>query len=259
MELADLRIFRAVVERGRHPARPRASCTACRRASPRASSGSRPRSACSCSIATAAPAPVAGRRTAARLRREAAAPLRRGASALAGWPPAGLLRLGALESTTASRLPRCWPPTTRPIPSAHRADDRHQRRADGGGRSTGASTRPSSPSAGGRRALAPPLFSERLVLITSRGHRPVRGRRTSPAIGHRLPERLRLSPRLYRWLGDTQRGDDARPRPRLVPRDRRLRRLGHRHRARARVGAAIARGEGARHRLPKVYARSRRR
>jgi DNA-binding transcriptional LysR family regulator len=94
-----------------------------------------------------------------------------------------VLRLGALESTTASRLPPVLAAYHEAYPRCGSSSHRHQRRAHRARSSTAASTPPSSPRRPRGEELAHlPLFSERLVLITERGHRPVRGPKDVTAV-----------------------------------------------------------------------------
>jgi DNA-binding transcriptional LysR family regulator len=127
------------------------------------------------------------------------------ASALAGTAPTGLLRLGALESTTASRLPpvlaayhKAYPQVrielttgTNDALTAAVLD----RRLD--------AAFVAEP-AGGEELSHLPLFSERLVLITARGHRPVRGPKdVADRSVIAFPNGCAYRRRLYRWLGET--------------------------------------------------------
>ena len=127
------------------------------------------------------------------------------ASALAGTAPTGLLRLGALESTTASRLP--------PVLAAYHEsypDVRIELTTGTNDALTAAvldrrlDAAFVAEAADGEELSHLPLFSERLVLITSRGHRPVRGPKD---VAERsviaFPNGCAYRRRLYRWLGAT--------------------------------------------------------
>jgi DNA-binding transcriptional LysR family regulator len=126
-------------------------------------------------------------------------------SALAGTAPTGLLRLGALESTTASRLPpvlaayhEAYPQVR--IELATGTNDALtaavlDRRLD--------AAFVAEP-ADGEELSHLPLFSERLVLITARGHRPVRGPKdVADRSVIAFPNGCAYRRRLYRWLGET--------------------------------------------------------
>ncbi len=76
-------------------------------------------------------------------------------AAVSGSAPRGVFRLGALESTTASRLPAIPGAPASELPrTARRADDGHQRRTDLGGGRAPARRRVRRRSARARRALA---------------------------------------------------------------------------------------------------------
>lgn len=125
--------------------------------------------------------------------------------ALAGGTPHGTLRLGALESTTASRLPAvladyhaAWPQVR--IELVTGTNDALtaallERRIE-------AAFVAEAPE-GGPLAHRP-LFAERLVLITARDHAPVRG--PQDVEGETLvafPSGCAYRRRLHRWLGAT--------------------------------------------------------
>ena len=125
-------------------------------------------------------------------------------SALAGSAPAGVLRLGALESTTASRLPVVLARYHEAFPEVRLelltgTNDALtaavlQRRVD-------AAFVAESPA--GEDLAALPLYTERLTLISSLGHAPVRG---PSDVAHdsviAFPDGCAYRRRLYRWLGD---------------------------------------------------------
>ena len=245
LDLADLRIFLAVVNEGGILKR-RASSTACRRASRRASKPRGLRRHRAVPPPQAAPAPFPRRRAAARLCREAAAPLRRGVerdrrfrARRRAAPRRAGEHDGEPPARSACRVPRGV------SGGEDRAHDRHQRRADGGGARSPARCRIRRRTRGGAGTLAPSALRR-----AARPHhpaRPPRGarpRRRRRPLGDRVPERLRVPAPALPLARRNQHGDDARPRPRLIPRDRRLRRLGHRHRPDARVGARYAAARG---------------
>jgi DNA-binding transcriptional LysR family regulator len=126
------------------------------------------------------------------------------AQALAGSQPSGSLKLGALESTSASRLPGVLARYHRDFPNVrielttgtndalvHAVLDR---RLD-------AAFVAETPQHDALAAL--PLFAERLVLIACLGHRPVRGPRdvTDDSV-LAFPNGCAYRRRLLRWLGD---------------------------------------------------------
>jgi len=125
--------------------------------------------------------------------------------ALAGSVPSGVLRLGALESTTASRLPAVLAEYHRAYPEVRvelmtGTNDALtaavlERRVD-------AAFVAESPAGGELSSL--PLFTERLMLISALGHEPVRTARdvaNDSVIA--FPNGCAYRRRLYRWLGDT--------------------------------------------------------
>ncbi len=126
-------------------------------------------------------------------------------SALAGTAPRGLLRIGALESTTASRLPKVLA-------------EYHQHYPDVRVELTTGTNDALAAAVLDRRLDAAfvaevpastelshmPLFTERLALITSIGHRAVRG--PKDVAGDSViafPNGCAYRRRLYRWLGET--------------------------------------------------------
>ena len=126
-------------------------------------------------------------------------------SALAGSAPAGVLRLGALESTTASRLPAVLAGYHAAYPAVRielttGTNDALtaavlDRRLD--------AAFTAEPAAAAELSHLP-LFAERLVLITARGHPRVRGPKDvagTPIIA--FPNGCAYRRRLYRWLGET--------------------------------------------------------
>ncbi len=127
------------------------------------------------------------------------------ASALAGTAPTGVLRLGALESTTASRLP--------PVLAAYHEsypDVRIELTTGTNDALTAAvldrrlDAAFVAEAADGEELSHLPLFSERLVLITARGHRPVRGPKdVADRSVIAFPNGCAYRRRLYRWLGET--------------------------------------------------------
>jgi DNA-binding transcriptional LysR family regulator len=127
------------------------------------------------------------------------------ASALAGSAPAGLLRLGALESTTASRLPEV-------LAAYHAAYPEVRIELTTGTNdalTAAVLDRRLDAAFVAEPAAAPelshlPLFAERLVLITQRGHRAVCG--PEDVAGRSViafPNGCAYRRRLYRWLGET--------------------------------------------------------
>ena len=126
-------------------------------------------------------------------------------SALAGSAPAGLLRIGALESTTASRLPGV-------LADYHAAypDVRVELTTGTNDALTAAvldrrldAAFVAEPSASSELSHLP-LFTERLALITSIGHGAVRG--PKDVAGQSViafPNGCAYRRRLYRWLGET--------------------------------------------------------
>ena len=125
-------------------------------------------------------------------------------SALAGSAPAGLLRLGALESTTASRLPQV-------LAEYHVAypDVRVELTTGTNDALTAAvldrrldAAFVAEPAASGELSHLP-LFTERLILITALGHRAVRGPQdVADRSVIAFPNGCAYRRRLYRWLGE---------------------------------------------------------
>ena len=126
-------------------------------------------------------------------------------SALAGSVPSGVLRLGALESTTASRLPDVLAEYHKDFPEVRvelmtGTNDALiaavlERRVD-------AAFVAERPSGGELTSL--PLFTERLTLISSSSHPRVR-KPQDVALDSVIafPNGCAYRRRLYRWLGDT--------------------------------------------------------
>ena len=124
--------------------------------------------------------------------------------ALAGAVPSGLLRLGALESTTASRLPRVLATYHKAFPDVRvelmtgtndaLTSALMERRVD-------AAFIAEAPAGGDLACL--PLFVERLTLISAIGHAPIRKPqdiRDDSVIA--FPTGCAYRRRLYGWLGD---------------------------------------------------------
>ena len=126
-------------------------------------------------------------------------------SALAGSAPAGLLRIGALESTTASRLPRVLAEYHEAYPDVRvelTTGTNDALTAAVLDRRIDAAFVAEVPASGELSHL--PLFTERLALITSLGHRSIRG--PKDVIGDSViafPNGCAYRRRLYRWLGET--------------------------------------------------------
>jgi len=127
------------------------------------------------------------------------------ASAMAGSAPAGVLRLGALESTTASRLPAV-------LAAYHAAYPEVRIELTTGTNdalTAAVLDRRLDAAFVAEPAAAPelshlPLFAERLVVITAKGHRPVRA--PKDVAGSSLiafPNGCAYRRRLHRWLGAT--------------------------------------------------------
>jgi DNA-binding transcriptional LysR family regulator len=124
--------------------------------------------------------------------------------ALAGSVPSGMLRLGALESTTASRLPSVLAAYHKAFPEVKvelttGTNDALtaavlERRID-------AAFVAEAP--GGAELASLPLFTERLTLISAVGHAPVR--KPQDLVRDSViafPNGCAYRRRLYRWLGD---------------------------------------------------------
>ena len=203
MDLADLQIFRTVARRAASCGR-RASCIACSPTSRRASSSSRPRSACSCSIATAS-----------------ACTCRRAASCCSPTPigccscptkratPSPAPRRAACCGSARSRARRragcrrCW----RAYHAAY-PDVRVELMTGTNDALTAAvAERRSRPRSSPKRRAAgssrtQPLFRERLVVISARGHRPIA--RPQDVAGDSIiafPNGCAYRRVLQRWLG----------------------------------------------------------
>jgi DNA-binding transcriptional LysR family regulator len=127
-------------------------------------------------------------------------------SAVSGAPPSGTLRLGALESTSASRLPDVLGAYHRAYPNVRvelstGTNDAltsavAERRLD-------AAFVAETP--GAKELAALPLFAERLVLISAREHAPIR--RPQDIEGDTLiafPNGCAYRRVVQRWLGDTR-------------------------------------------------------
>lgn len=125
--------------------------------------------------------------------------------ALDGTVPSGTLRLGALESTTASRLPRVLGDYHKAFPDVKvelitGTNDALiaavlNRRVD-------AAFVAEAPAGGELASL--PLFTERLTLISFIGHAPVRKPQdVADDSVIAFPNGCAYRRRLYRWLGDT--------------------------------------------------------
>lgn len=125
--------------------------------------------------------------------------------ALAGSAPSGLLRLGALESTTASRLPAVLAAYHKQFPNVKIELSTGTNDALTGAvmdRRMDAAFVAEAPSAGELVSL--PLFTERLTLISSIGHLPIR--KPQDVVNDSViafPNGCAYRRRLYRWLGDT--------------------------------------------------------
>jgi DNA-binding transcriptional LysR family regulator len=124
--------------------------------------------------------------------------------ALAGSAPSGVLRLGALESTTASRLPAILAAYHKQFPSVRielstGTNDAlisavMDRRVD--------AAFVAEPHVAGE-LVSLPLFTEQLTLISSIGHLPIR--KPKDVTGDSIiafPHGCAYRRRLYRWLGD---------------------------------------------------------
>ena len=126
-------------------------------------------------------------------------------SALAGSEPAGLLRIGALESTTASRLPKV-------LAEYHKAHPDVRIELTTGtndaltaavlDRRVDAAFVAEVPASGELSHMA--LFTERLTLISAIGHRAIRSPRDVAGDSViAFPNGCAYRRRLYRWLGET--------------------------------------------------------
>jgi len=125
-------------------------------------------------------------------------------NAVAGGRPQGLLRIGALESTTASRLPRVLAAFHRAYPDVHIELMTGTNDALTGAvasRRIEAAFVAEAP--GDRSFAAQPLFRERLLVIASRDHRPIV--RPQDVDGDSIiafPNGCAYRRVLQRWLGD---------------------------------------------------------
>ena len=126
-------------------------------------------------------------------------------NALAGSAPTGLLRIGALESTTASRLPKV-------LAEFHNAypDVRVELTTGTNDALTAAVLDRRLDAAFVAEAPAStelskmPLFTERLALISSLGHRAIRAPKdVADDSVIAFPNGCAYRRRLYRWLGET--------------------------------------------------------
>lgn len=125
--------------------------------------------------------------------------------ALAGSVPSGVLRLGALESTTASRLPSVLAAYHKAFPEVRvelMTGTNDALTAAVLDRRVDAAFVAEAPTGGELASL--PLFTERLTLISAIGHAPVRKPQdvaNDSVIA--FPNGCAYRRRLYRWLGDT--------------------------------------------------------
>lgn len=125
--------------------------------------------------------------------------------ALAGSVPTGVLRLGALESTTASRLPSVLAEYHKAFPDVRvelMTGTNDALTAAVLDRRVDAAFVAEAPAGGELASL--PLFTERLTLISAIGHAPVRKPQdvaNDSVIA--FPNGCAYRRRLYRWLGDT--------------------------------------------------------
>ena len=126
-------------------------------------------------------------------------------SALAGSAPAGLLRIGALESTTASRLPKVLAeyhqayPEVRVELSTGTNDALTAAVLD---RRIDAAFVAEVPASNELAHM--PLFTERLALISAIGHRTIRAPKdVAGDCVIAFPHGCAYRRRLYRWLGET--------------------------------------------------------
>jgi len=126
-------------------------------------------------------------------------------SALAGSAPSGLLRVGALESTTASRLPKVLAAYHKAYPDVRvelTTGTNDALTAAVLDRRVDAAFVAEVPSS--TELSHVPLFTERLVLITSLGHRTIRGPKdVADDSVIAFPNGCAYRRRLYRWLGET--------------------------------------------------------
>jgi DNA-binding transcriptional LysR family regulator len=150
--------------------------------------------------------------------------------AVAGGAPSGVLRIGALESTTASRLPAVLAAYHQRYPDVRvelTTGTNDSLVAALMARKVDAAFVAEAPADKGIAAM--PLFRERLLIISPEGHAPI----TRP----QDPERLRVPARADALARRQAPRVDPRARPELVPRDRGVCRGRHRGRADSRSGA----------------------
>ena len=164
-------------------------------------------------------------------------------SVLASVAPSGVLRLGALESTTASRLPAILAAYHKAYPDVRVeliTGTNDALTAAVIDRRVEAAFVAEAPAT--KELACQPLFRERLVIISASGPRA-----DSPAAGcdrrfrHRLSQRLLLPQGAATLAGRTAAAVAPRAGARLVPRDRRMCRVGHGHR----TGAGVRPRDGA--------------
>lgn len=125
-------------------------------------------------------------------------------TAVSGSPPSGMLRLGALESTTASRLPDVLAAYHRDYPNVRvelRTDTNDALTEAVADRRLDAAFVAEAPS--GQDLAAMPLFAERLTIISSVAHRRIG--RPQDVAGDTViafPNGCAYRRVLQRWLGD---------------------------------------------------------
>jgi DNA-binding transcriptional LysR family regulator len=125
--------------------------------------------------------------------------------ALAGSAPSGILRLGALESTTASRLPVVLAEYHKAFPEVRvelMTGTNDALTAAVMDRRVDAAFVAEAPAGGDLASL--PLFTEKLTLISAIGHKPVR--KPQDVVNDSViafPNGCAYRRRLYRWLGQT--------------------------------------------------------
>jgi DNA-binding transcriptional LysR family regulator len=125
-------------------------------------------------------------------------------TAVSGSPPSGMLRLGALESTTASRLPDVLAAYHRDYPNVRvelRTDTNDALTEAVADRRLDAAFVAEAPS--GQDLAAMPLFAERLTIISSVAHRRIE--RPQDVAGDTViafPNGCAYRRVLQRWLGD---------------------------------------------------------
>jgi DNA-binding transcriptional LysR family regulator len=127
-------------------------------------------------------------------------------TAVSGSSPSGVLRLGALESTAASRLPDVLAAYHRAYPNVRvelRTGTNDALTAEVLERRLDAAFVAETPS--DRALAAMPLFAERLTIISSVGHKRIA--RPEDAVGDSViafPNGCAYRRVLQRWLGDTR-------------------------------------------------------